>query len=599
MCKQNVVSMALSRTMGNRFKRQAKRKERAKQKKQGLLQVKASSKDSIPPLEVPKDDTDQRTEVSLSELEAIIARTENAPLGEQDRHLLLSAAQTLRFLTAELEKKGISVARLKKLLFGAATETSKNLGLDTPDQDEADSQTDKDNEQSSEPKKKRKGHGRNGADAYTGAKKVQVPHETLRPGDLCPDCVKGTVYETSEPGTVVCVTGRAPLDATVYELQKLRCNLCGKIFTAEAPAEAAQDAKYDAEAGSMVALLKYGTGMPFNRLEGLQRSLGIPLPAGTQWDILKKVRPFCAPVHEYLTVEAAQGDVLHNDDTPMLIREHGPVGQDETSDSNASERTGQFTSGIVSILGDNKIALYFTGNKHAGENLAKVLQHRAEELAEPIQMCDALSRNVPKDFKTIVGNCLVHGRRNFADIIQFFPSECEHVIKQIGTIYKNNDITRKEQMSALERLQYHQQHSGPIMETLKEWLNQQFDDKKVEPNSALGGAIQYMLNHWKKLTLFLREPDAPLDNNICERALKKAILHRKNAYFYKNANGAAMGDMFMSLIHTCELNGVNPFDYLTALQKHARAVAVSPGDWLPWNYQDVLPTEHMSPVTLA
>jgi transposase len=326
--------------------------------------------------------------------------------------------------------------------------------------------------------------------------------------------------------------------------------------------------------------------------------LGIPLPAGTQWDILKKVKPFCAPVHEYLTVEAAQGNVLHNDDTPMLIREHGPVGQDETSDSNASERTGQFTSGIVSILGDNKIALYFTGNKHAGENLADVLQHRAEELAEPIQMCDALSRNVPKDFKTIVGNCLVHGRRNFADIIQFFPLECEHVIKQIGTIYKNDDITRKEQMSALERLQYHQQHSGPIMEALKEWLNQQFDDKKVEPNSALGGAIQYMLNHWEKLTLFLREPGAPLDNNICERALKKAILHRKNAYFYKNANGAAMGDMFMSLIHTCELNGVNPFDYLTALQKHARAVAVSPGDWLPWNYQEVLPTEHMSPVTL-
>jgi len=484
--------------MGNRFRRQAKRRERARQKKQGLLQVKASSKDSIPPLEVNKDDSDQRTEVSINELEAIISRAENGPLGEQDRHLLLSAAQTLRFLTAELEKKGISVARLKKLLFGAATETSKNLGLDTPAQDEADSKTDKDNEQSSEPKK-RKGHGRNGADAYTGAKKVQVPHETLKPGDSCPVCITGTVYETSKPGTVVCVTGRAPLDATVFELQKLRCNLCGKIFTAKAPAEAAQDEKYDAEAGSMVALLKYGTGMPFNRLEGLQGSLGIPLPAGTQWGILKKVKPFCVPVHEYLTVEAAQGDVLHNDDTPMLIREHAPPEQHETSDSNASGRTGQFTSGIVSILGDNKIALYFTGDKHAGENLAKVLQRRAEELTEPIQMCDALSRNVPKDFKTIVGNCLVHGRRNFADIIQFFPSECEHVIKQIGKIYKNDDITRQEQMSDLGRLQYHQQHSGPIMEALNEWLNQQFDDKKVEPNSALGGAIQYTLALHKNL----------------------------------------------------------------------------------------------------
>ncbi len=573
--------------MGNRFKRQAKRRDRAKQKQQGLLQVKASSKESIPPLEVNKDDSDQRTEVSISELEAIIARAEKAPLGEQDRHLLLSAAQTLRFLTAELEKKGISVARLKKLLFGATTETSKNLGLDTPEPDEADCQNDIDNndDQPDEPKKKRKGHGRNGADAYTGAKKVQVPHETLKPGDSCPACIQGTVYETSKPGTVVCVTGRPPLDATVFELQKLRCNLCGDTFTAKAPAEANQDEKYDAEAASMVALLKYGTGMPFNRLEGLQENLGIPLPAGTQWGILQKIKPFCAPVHEYLTVEAAQGDVVHNDDTGMLIREYALVEQDEPTDSKASERTGQFTSGIVSILGDNKIALYFTGNKHAGENLDGLLQHRAQELAEPIQMCDALSRNVPKNFKTIVGNCLIHGRRNFADIIQFFPSECEYVIKQIGKIYKIDDITGKDQMSDLERLQYHQQHSGPIMEELKEWLNTQFEDKKVEPNSALGGAIQYMFNHWEKLTLFLRHPGAPLDNNICERALKKAILHRKNSYFYKNANGAAMGDMFMSLIHTCELNKANPFDYLTALQKYANEVAVSPGDWLPWNYQ--------------
>ena len=146
-------------------------------------------------------------------------------------------------------------------------------------------------------------------------------------------------------------------------------------------------------------------------------------------------------------------------------------------------------------------------------------------------------------------------------------------------------------MSDLDRLRYHQHHSGPIMNTLKVWLDQHIDEKKVEPNSALGTAIQYMRTHWEKLTLFLRQPGAPLDNNICERALKKAILHRKNSYFYKNANGAAMGDMFMSLIHTCELNKVNPFEYLTALQKHAGAVAVSPGDWLPWKYHKALPKE--------
>src|SRR4051812_18929420 len=82
--------------------------------------------------------------------------------------------------------------------------------------------------------------------------------------------------------------------------------------------------------------------------------------------------------------------------------------------------------------------------------------------------------------------------------------------------------------------------------------------------------------------------EAPLDNNVCERALKRAILHRKNALFYKTRNGAGVGDLFMSLIYTCQLNQANPFDYLTQLQRHAEAVAACPGSWMPWNYREAL-----------
>ena len=116
-------------------------------------------------------------------------------------------------------------------------------------------------------------------------------------------------------------------------------------------------------------------------------------------------------------------------------------------------------------------------------------------------------------------------------------------------------------------------------------MTQQIADKKIEPNSSLGGAISYMLSRWDKLTLFLRQPGAPLDNNICERALKKTILHRKNALFYKTENGAEVGDIFMSLIYTAELSGVNPFDYLTALLKHPEELRRKPEEWMPWTYQ--------------
>jgi hypothetical protein len=380
-------------------------------------------------------------------------------------------------------------------------------------------------------------------------------------------------------------------------LQKLRCHLCGTVFTAAVPAEAG-DRKYDATAGSMIGLLKYGSGLPFNRLEGLQGYLEIPLPASTQWDIVKAVAGEIAPAFAGLVRQAAQGDVRYNDDTTIKIlalmgtpsaADAGPVGDD------ADERTGLYTSGVVALRDGHHVALFFSGRRHAGENLAEVLRHRAAELPPPIQMCDALSRNLPGELQTIVAHCLAHARRNFVDIHDRFPEECTRLLEALAEVYHTDALAKERGLSPEARLQFHQQASKPIMENLHAWLKQQLDDKRVEPNSALGGAIGYMLRHWDPLTLFLRKAGAPLDNNVCERALKKAILHRKNALFYKTPNGARVGDEFMSLIYTCQLNDVNPFDYLTELQQHADRVAAHPKQWLPWNYRAALRDESSTP----
>jgi transposase len=177
-----------------------------------------------------------------------------------------------------------------------------------------------------------------------------------------------------------------------------------------------------------------------------------------------------------------------------------------------------------------------------------------------------------------------------------FPEQCLHVLELLKFVYANDATARERGMSPEERLRFHQAQSGPAMAELEAWMAQQIEQRKVEPNSGLGEAIAYMQKHWNELTLFLRVPGAPLDNNICERALKKAILHRKNAYFYKTENGARVGDLFMSLIHTCELNGANPFHYLTELQKHADDLTAAPADWMPWNYLARLePGPHRSP----
>jgi transposase len=211
-----------------------------------------------------------------------------------------------------------------------------------------------------------------------------------------------TSWTDAQPGLLVRVVGQAALKATVYELEKLRCNLCSDVFTAKAP-EGVGAEKYDETSASMIALLKYGSGLPFHRLERLQGNLGIPLPAATQWEIVKEITGVLKPAYQELIRQAAQGEVVHNDDTTMKILAMMPArGPTEECAEEQSERTGVFTSGIVSTREGRKIALFFTGRKHAGENLAEVLSQRASELGPPIQMCDALSRNPPKEFQVIL-----------------------------------------------------------------------------------------------------------------------------------------------------------------------------------------------------
>jgi hypothetical protein len=257
----------------------------------------------------------------------------------------------------------------------------------------------------------------------------------------------------------------------------------------------------------------------------------------------------------------------------------------------SDERTGVFTSGIVATGQGRNVALYFTGRQHAGENLADVLAQRAAELPSPIQMCDALSRNVPKlgsGVEILLANCIAHGRRQFVEVADNFPDECRYVLEMLGRVYGNDAEARERGLSPEQRLEFHRERSAPVMDELHNWLDRQFAERKTEPNSGLGKAITYLLRHWRPLTLFLREAGAPLDNNIVERSLKRAVLHRKNALFYRTLNGAAVGDLFMSLIHTCQLCDANSFEYLTELQGHAAELAAHPGDWMPWNYRDTL-----------
>jgi transposase len=501
-------------------------------------------------------------------IEGFLQRAEKS-LDPEDFAFVSALVRTVSFLSGVVEKKSSAIVRLLRLIFGFKTESSKRIFneevADVPRPERLPS----------------KGHGRNGSGSYPGGKVVPVPNEVHKKGDRCPKCLRGRLYPI-DPEIFKRFFATAPIQLVIYLLEKLRCNLCGEIFTAQKPVEVGEK-RYDETVAAMVAASKYGAGLPLNRLAKLQENSGIPLAASTQWDIVNESAETLKPGYMELLRQAAQADIIYQDDTTMRV-----LSLNKSHKGDGKQRKGVFTTGLICKSEDKTIACFFTGNKHAGENLKDLLDQRLADLCPPIQMCDALSRNMSAKLASTLCNCLTHGRRNFVDLIDVFPEESRYVIDVLAKIYHHDDIAKAQGMSPDDRLTFHQQESGPLMDGLKEWMETKLRDKLIEPNSGMGKAFYYMLKRWDKFTRFLTVAGAPLDNNIVERALKMAIRHRKNSLYYRTERGAWVGDLFMSFIHTCSLMKVNAFEYLTDLLRNGDKLAADPGRWMPWNYKQAL-----------
>jgi transposase len=435
----------------------------------------------------------------------------------------------------------------------------------------------------------RPGTGRLGAEAYTGAERVECRHEALAVGQRCPVCGHGTLYALP-PGVEIRIDGHALLSAIRYALEKLRCSACGQIFTAGFPEDAGED-KYSARARAVLAVGRYLLGLPCYRLEAYQAMVGVPVPDATQWDQIEQVGDCAYKVFDYLEHEAAQGGVIFHDDTAVrilaLLKENDVLlaAAQAQGLSTPSERTGMHTTAMAVQIGEHTAILYYSSRRHAGENLQRLLDKRAAGLAKPLVMSDALASNAVADEAAVIRcHCLAHGRRKFSDLEDVFPHECQVVLQVLRQVFDHDEQARQAQLSPEARLAYHQAHSQPLMEVLQQWLATQLDDHLVEPNSALGKAFGYMQKHWETLTRFLSVPGAPLDNNLAERALKLFIRQRKNSLFYTSTHSAYIASVLTSLIATCLYAGVNAVEYLVALQEHRHEVFADPAAWLPWAY---------------
>ena len=447
--------------------------------------------------------TPERIDLSAEQAGSLIERVRSRSLDEKDYEVLVGIIETVLFLHQALSRKSHSIQRLLRRIFGVKTESATNILKDSSDKVSRESGSPSGSK--STPKEGcagKRGHGRNGADSYPRARRIPVTHEDHRSGDPCPLCPKGKLYLMSAPAVVVRMRGHAPVEPAIFECERLRCNLCGEVFTAKLPEGVGHD-KYDESARALIACMKYGSGFPFHRLEKLQKSMQAPLPASTQWDEAERLADMIHPVYPELARQAARGEILHNDDTGMRVLSLAK----RLAGENA-KRKGIFTTGVVSIHEDKKIALFFTGNRHAGENLETLLKQRAAGLVPDSNVRCPLPEHArdPEGDRFSASTCAQLRR-----YVHPFPGA--RFIELLGKVYHHDTKASQKGLSPSERLRFHQAHSAPVMDEIKEWMADQIDGKRRSQTRALARP-SITCSRMGPVHALSSCRQCPLDNNV-------------------------------------------------------------------------------------
>jgi hypothetical protein len=370
-------------------------------------------------------------------------------------------------------------------------------------------------------------HGRRSQEDFEQLDEAHHTHVALHSGDTCPSCMRGRVYKY-RPSVFTTISGRAPLVATRHTVDSLQCNLCKEVFRAPLPAALELDGVngkvlYTYSAVAMVCILRCFGGLPMHRQDRLQRALGVPVPDASIWDLHERLAAAVRPVWRYLVTEAANAPLFFGDDTGATILSSRIQVRPNRRTGEPQARTGCHTTCVIAMLeGEQAAVLFFTGIHHTGEVMDLIIGERAAGLSPPIFMGDCIESNSVTTGTVYYAGCNAHAVRRFKELADRYPEQTAYVLERYGTIYDNEDHCIAAKLSPEERCDYHQAHSRPLLREIAEYGEDLFEGHKVEPNSDLGEALDYVIGNERRLSAFARHPGAPPiwwtpDERMCSR----------------------------------------------------------------------------------
>jgi len=447
--------------------------------------------------------------------------------------------------------------------------------------------------------KKPKGHGRNGASAFTRAKHFFYALAAGVIGATCEACGFGPVSPYREK-VIIRIIGQPLFSAEMHHCEQARCRNCGHVVRAEVPAEIHEGlgsdyVRYDWSASATLMVMHYCVGAPFKRLESLHQGWGVPMPDANQWEVVNASDDLLLPLFRALERHGIQQATnFRIDDTgSMVITLRRQINAEmealrRLGESTKDVRTGINATGSYWETPDGPVILFYTGLHHAGEIVDQLLRHRLLSSPKLVKCTDGASKNFDhgQADKLVESTCNAHALLKFRDIRDKYPAEYAEAGRVYKQVFDNDDKAKALGLGPIDRMLYHRQHSKPLMQQLKAMCEEKLKSKLVEPSSPLWEPLTFIVNQWDRLTRFCEAPGVPLDSNLVEQALIIPVRYLAGSFNYQSEDGATVGDHVMSLVATARANDVEPVAYLTECLRCHEDLAKRPEHYLPWVYRE-------------